>query len=177
MVTGAILVFILAAFPARSHAKTVELSNGARRLLVEEKTGWTLGRDLFGMPFIFFSPQTNGQRSNISFTDTGAEVALDVGALAKNQDQYQEGRRRWARQVEATPLGFTPYEAFVNARGHRVHKIGFSYAFQGKTYVERSYYVECRGRILFSKSLRLTENDKHEKDFSDLVGSLDCGGA
>lgn len=128
------------------------------------------------MPFIYFSPMENGQRSNISFTDTGAEIELDIKALAANQSEYQNHKKEWLEEVGATSLGFSPYEVSINQHGHKIHKIGFSYQHEEDTYLEKSFYIECRGRIIFSKSLRLKRNEKHEREFSDLLSSLDCGG-
>jgi hypothetical protein len=54
--------------------------------------------------------------------------------------------------------------------------VGFNYTHEGKVYAEKSYYIECKGKILFSKSLRLEENSAHEKDFSDFLSTIDCGG-
>lgn len=171
-----VFTFILPAFLSVTHAKTLELKNSTRSIFIEEKKDWTLGKDLFGMPFIYFSSESNGQRSNISFTDTGAELELDIKALANSQESYQKNKKEWALQVGATPLSFTPYEASANKHGHKIHKIGFSYEHEGDKYFENSYYIECRGKILFSKTLRIGQNERHEKDFKELIGSLDCGG-
>lgn len=171
-----VLASIVTTFSFSSHAKTLELEKNTRSIFVDEKEGWTLGKDIFGMPFIYFSPHTNGQRSNISFTDTGADLEIDIKSLATTQDKYQEGRKAWAEQVGAMPLGFLPYQVTVNKHGHKVHRIGFTFEHEGKAYNEKSFYIECRGKIIFSKALRLKENDQHDKDFDELVTSLDCGG-
>jgi hypothetical protein len=171
-----VLTFMVSVLPFKSEAKALELKKNGRSIFIEEKTNWTLGKDLFGMPFIYFSPQINGQRSNISFTDTGADVELDIKALAASQDSYQEGRKEWASKVGANVQGYLPYEVKVNKHGHKIHRIGFTYEHEGKTYLEKSYYTECRSRIIFAKSLRLTINEKHDSDFEDLMSSLDCGG-
>lgn len=177
MMKGFFVFFcILTALTGAAQAKSLELKKNTRSIYIDEKKDWTLGKDLFGMPFIYFSPQVNGQRSNISFTDTGADVELDFKSLDKTQDVYQDNKKKWAEQVGATPLSFKNYEVSANKHGHKIHKIGFSYEHEQKTYVERSYYIECRGKILFSKSLRLQENEQHDKDFDDLLSSLDCGG-
>lgn len=168
------VAFIMCIFSA--HAGTLELKKETRSIFVEEKKDWRLGKELFGMPFILFSPQVNGQRSNISFTDTGAEVELDVKSLASNQNKYQSNKRQWAETVGATVMGFNPYKVSVNNHGHRVHEIGLTYEHEGKAYKEKSFYIECRGKVLFSKSLRLASNEIHDKDFSDLISSVDCGG-
>lgn len=170
------LLVLLILFSISAHAKVLELKKNTGTIFITEKNQWMLGKDLFGMPFIYFSPQTNGQRSNISFTDTGAELELDIKILAENQEKYQVGRKKWANTVGADPLSFDPYEVKINKHGHRVHRVGFQYAHEGKVYAEKSYYIECRGKLLFSKSLRLKENSSHEKDFEDLLSTLDCGG-
>ena len=171
-----VLASIVSTFSISSHAKTLELEKNTRSIFVDEKEGWTLGKDIFGMPFIYFSPQSNGQRSNISFTDTGADLEIDIKSLATTQDKYQDGRKAWAEQVGAMPLGFLPYQVTVNKHGHKVHRIGFTFEHEGKAYNEKSFYIECRGKIIFSKALRLKENEKHDKDFDELLTSLDCGG-
>lgn len=171
-----VLSFIVSAFPLSSHAKSLELKRNTRSIFIQEKSDWKLGRDLFGMPFIYFSPESNGQRSNISFTDTGADLELDVNSLSTSQKLYEANKQKWAESVGATPGSMLPYQASVNQHGHKVHSIGFSYSHEGKLYFEKSYYIECRGKLLFAKSLRLNVNEKHEKDFSELIHSLDCGG-
>lgn len=171
-----VLVLIVTNFSFNVHAKTMELKKNTRSIFIEEKADWKLGKDLFGMPFIYFSPQVNGQRSNISFTDTGADLELDVKSLASSQKDYQQGRKQWAEQVGATPLSFHAYQVTTNKHGHKIHRIGFNYTHENKSYVEKSYYIECRGKILFSKSLRLSENESHDKDFNELISTLDCGG-
>jgi hypothetical protein len=172
-----LLVFlVIGASHSLVWAKTLELKHQNRTIFIKEFSNWELGKDLFGMPFIYFSPQKNGQRSNISFTDTGASLELDVKSLAENQKDYQKGRKEWAETVGASPLSFSPYKVTTNKLGHRVHQIGFSYQHEQKVYEETSYYIECRGKILFSKSLRLRENDEHDKNFRELIESIDCGG-
>lgn len=170
------LIFALTIFSLPIKARILELKKDSRSILIQENKKWKLGKDLFGMPFIYFAPTENGQRSSISFTDTGAEVELDIKALASSQADYQEGRKKWTKTVGARALAFLPYEVKVNQKGHKIHQVGFSYSHESKVYFEKSYYIECRGRIIFSKSLRLQENKQHESEFKKLIDSLDCAG-
>lgn len=171
------LILLLSLLSFSLQARVLELKKDSRSILIPEMEQWKLGKDLFGMPFIYFAPQANGQRSNISFTDTGAEVELDIKALASYQADYQKGRKLWTETVGAQALDFLPYEVKVNQNGHKIHQVGFSYNHEDKIYHEKSYYIECRGRIIFAKSLRLKANEKHEQDFKKLIDSLDCAGA
>lgn len=170
------MTFITLTFSLTSFAKSLELKKENRSIFIDEKSGWEIGKDLFGMPYIYFSPQLNSQRSNISFTDTGVETELDVKTLGSTQNVYQDGKKKWAESVKATIQSFSPYKVSVNKIGHKVHEIGMSYQHEEKSYVEKSYYVECRGRMLFAKSLRLQKNEVHEKTFQELISTIDCGG-
>lgn len=153
----------------------MELEHQGHRLYVEVPENWEMGQDLFGIPFIFFSPQQNGQRSNISFADTGARLELEVGALKKNQKDYQDNKKKWATTHSASIVEFYPYKSYQNKHLHTVHTIGMKYVHQKKTYVETSFYLECKGKILFSKGLRLEANAHHQKNFDSMINELDCG--
>ena len=169
-------LILLSTFALSAGAKTLELKKSTRTIFIQEKAKWELGKDMFGMPFIYFSPQVNGQRSNISFTDTGANAALDMKALSRNQNEFKRNKEEWAKSVGATIGDFTPYAMKTNSLGHKIHQISFNYKHEDKNYTEQSTYIECRGKIIFSKSLRLKENAEHDKDFDELLQTLDCGG-
>jgi hypothetical protein len=170
-----ILFFILLTFTNSSQAKVIELKKKSTSIFIQEISNWKLGKELFGLPHIYFSPLLNGQRSNISFTDTGATLELDINDLASSQNSYQGNKNKWAEKVGATVLSFLPYEVKVTSKGYKAHEIGFTYMHENLTYNETSYYIECRGKIIFSKSLRLIKNISHEKDFNSLISNLDCG--
>ncbi len=173
MVKGLAIIFLILVTPVS--AAVLKLETGYGRILIPEKQGWELGKDMFGMPFIYFSPRENNQRSNISFTNTGVDLKVNLAELAKDGAGYQNLKKKWASDVQATVQGFLPYKRWQNEQGHTVHEIGFNYLHQGKSYVEKSFYIDCRGRLIFSKSLRLKENGIHDKEFTTLVRALDCG--
>lgn len=153
----------------------VELTHSGHTLYLDNPQEWEVGKDLFGIPFMLFSPQLNGQRSNMSFAHSGVELELEVQALKDNQAAYQENKKKWGEVHSTKILTFMPYQNFLNSHKHQVHAIGVSFESEKKIYVETSYYTECKGKILFSKSLRLKENLEHEKYFKSLINSLDCG--
>ncbi|MES2527431.1 MAG: hypothetical protein V4598_10100 [Bdellovibrionota bacterium] len=156
-------------------AATQTLTTKYGRIFVPDIKGWELGKNMFGMPFLYFSPQENGQRSNISFTNTGVDGELDLPSLGKNPELYHKMKKEWAETIDAKVLGFSPFRTWKNDQGHTVNEIGVEYTAHGKDYVEKSYYIDCRGRLLYSKSLRLKVNDKHTSEFESLVKKMDCG--
>ncbi len=156
-------------------AATQTLTTKYGRIFVPDLKGWELGKNMFGMPFLYFSPQENGERSNMSFTNTGVDGELDLPSLGKNPENYHKMKKDWAETIDAKVLGFFPFKIWKNDQGHAVNEIGVEYSANGKAYVEKSYYIDCRGRLLFSKSLRLKVNEKHQSEFETLVKKMDCG--
>lgn len=152
-----------------------ELTHQGHTIYVDNPQQWEVGKDLFGIPFILFSPQKNTQRSNISFAHSGVELELDIKTLKNNQKDYQDNKIKWAQTHDIKIEGFLPYQSFVNLHKHQVHSIGMSYTHKNKTYIENSFYIECKGKIVFSKGLRLKVNEQDEAYFKSLINSLDCG--
>ncbi len=171
---GQWVFIILCVMSASAWSAPLKLETQFGRIYVPEQKGWELGRDMFGMPFIFFSPQVNGQRSNISFTNTGVDLEISLGVMSKNPDGYKKVKLEWSEEVNATPQSYLPYKRWQNEHGHAVHEIGFEYLHEGKAYVEKSYYIDCRGRLVYAKSLRLKVNAQHDKEFLDLIKEADC---
>lgn len=158
----------------QASASPLKLETDYGKIFIPELKQWELGKNMFGMPFIYFSPQENGQRSNISFTYTGVELEIDLELLKKDPEGYKKLKKKWASTVDAKPVKFHEYKKWQNEHGHFVHEVGFDYRFTGKDYFEKSYYINCREHLVYVKSLRLKENEKHQEHFLDLVKQLDC---
>ena len=167
-------LFVIQLFSA--YASTTQVLVTERgQILISQLQDWELGKDMFGMPYIYFSPQMNGQRSNISFTATGVETDLDLTTLGKNQETYKKMKLQWLESVSGKAVSFVPYKRWKNSQGHVVHQIGFEYLHEELSYVETSFYVDCRSKLIFSKSLRLKVNHQHQNDFEKLITDMDCG--
>lgn len=145
------------------------------QILVPSLPDWERGENMFGMPFIFFSPRANDQRSNISFTATGVESDINLPSLGKNQDSYKKIKTEWAASVGGKAEAFIPYKTWKSKQGHTIHEIGVEFTHEEKRYVETSFYIDCRGMLIYSKSLRLKVNQDHQGQFGKLIDEMDCG--
>lgn len=168
-------VFALSIFSMVALAKDLTMPHKSGTLITVEKEDWEMGKDMFGIPYMYFSPKKNGQRSNITFAATGADISFDTTNIAGGMRDYEKMKKEWAQKTESTVQGFIPYRFWSNLYGHKIHQVGFSYKNEEKIYVEHSFYIECKGKMYFSKSLRLEENKVHEKEFEDLIKHIDCG--
>lgn len=154
--------------------KMIQLDSGLGRMTFESNPNWELKHNLFGMENWLFSPKLNNSRSNITITDTKAKIELDIQTIKKSQKKYEHLKRKWARKVDANIISFKTLKSFKNTQGHFVHTTGISYLFKKKNYEETSYYIECRGNVLFVKSLRLEQNEEHQQNINQIVKTMDC---
>lgn len=166
------VIFFL--FLMNSYGASLTLSHERGAIFIDEIKGWELSKDIFGMPFMYFSPKEFGQRSNISFAHTGEDFSFDKKAMKKNESQYRDGKIKWAKKVGASILRVSPYITKKNSKGHLVHNIGVEYKFKKKHYVERSFYIECKNKMLFSKSLRLKKSGRHKRTFDKIIENINC---
>lgn len=114
-------------------------------------SGWSYEKNLLALPHVFLSPKE--KRASFSITLTGIEgVHLPYKDLAKNQSQYQEGRKKWAEKREFTITKFIPYSESVTDKV-RTHRIGFIYKDKTTEYLEMSYYTECPKTLVHMKAL------------------------
>ena len=158
---------------AQSSVQKLETNYG--KIFVPEFKGWELGKDMYGMPFIYFSPLENSQRSNISFTYTGVEVLVNLAEIGQDPEGYKKLKLKWTKSVDAKPLNYHIYKNWKNNHGHSVHEIGFDYSYKDKKYTEKSYYINCRQQLIYAKSLMLIANKDHAPKLLKLVEDLDCG--
>ena len=63
--------FLFLIFSPLAFSKNIELKKDGRTIFIKEKKAWKIGQNLFGMPYILFSPRENGQRSNFFDLDHG----------------------------------------------------------------------------------------------------------
>lgn len=172
LVHGLYAICLLSSQPAWSKSLVLKHERGV--IHVDELKGWEISKDLFGLPFVYVSQKQNGQRSNISFSHTGIELKFDKKSLKKTHGQYRVGKEKWAKKVGANILKVLPYKTFKNAFGHQVHHVGIRFSHLKKSYIENSYYIECKGKMIYSKSLRLNKNKNHKNKFTKLIQGLNC---
>lgn len=150
-------------------AITVADERGSVELTLPQ--GWRYEKNLLGLPHVFLSPQE--KRASLSITITGIQdVNLPHKDLAKNQSQYQEGRKKWAQQREFTITKFIPYSHTINNK-ISTHSIGVLYKDKNVEYLEMSYFTECPRSLVHMKALG-EFNSPHQLTVQQIPNSLHC---
>lgn len=168
------LFFILLSIPLSLRADTHTLDNIRGTITIPQLEGWELAKNVFGMPYIYFSPKANGQKSNISFTHSGVEFPFRPEEMDESLVKYRKLKREWTEKVGAEFDSVLNHEVRETLLGHRVYQFGFTYTFNASDYIEKSYYIDCGGDMLFVKSLRLRVNEAHDAQFDQLIGGINC---
>lgn len=164
-------LFIL--YPVFSRCEVLDFKEKGHLILTPSKD-WELKQNVMGFPFILFSPHIMGQRSNLSFLASGDNFEFEVASMKKNQDQFKKLKENWAEKIGATVDQLIPYQSQLNSKGHRVNSIGVKYTHNNKHYIEKSYYIECRGKMYFSKILSSDANFQHTKLADEMIKGIDC---
>jgi hypothetical protein len=165
-----VLIMTLTAYSAQ--ALTVADNRG--QVEVSLPTGWTYEKDIFGLPHVYLGPE-GADRASFSITLTGiADVGLPVKDLKKNQQQYQDGRKKWAEQREFKITRFIPYSTFKNGQA-TTHSIGVQYKdAKNVEYLELSYFTECPDSLVHTKALGVLGTEKM-KTAQGIIQTLSCG--
>lgn len=143
-------------------------------IFLDQPEGWEVHKNVMGLPFVLFSPKENGQRTNLSFVPTSASAVMDVKGLKNDIGSYKRGKKSWASKVGATIDSYEPLKSFLNKHGNKVTKIGVEYTFKKKKYIEKSYYIECNGKLVHSKATLLRRNSQHTKSIDNMIQGVRC---
>lgn len=168
-----VYIFITLCWSVVSFAEILDFQKSGK-LYISVNQSWELKKDVFGFPFIIFSQMEKGQRSNMSFIATGENLSFDTKKMQAEIKDYEDMKKQWAERIGAKLLKTYPLVSSLNSKGHKVHKIGVDYEHEKKHYKETSYYLECRGRMYFSKSLMLIENQNHQAEVDRIIKEIDC---
>ncbi len=135
---------------------------------------WKYERDLFGLPHVFLSPGGT-KKVSVSLTVTGLEaIRLPSHELMKNQDQYQNGRKEWAKRSGAEITSFYPYEKKMIGKVVS-HQIGVDYKLRNEEHSERSSFFECSKSLIHMKAVG-PKTSAYFKEALLLMETLKCPG-
>lgn len=170
-----ILLFLV--FSQASFAYPVELKHPKIKgiIYLDQPEGWEVHQNVMGLPFVLFSPKENGQRTNLSFVPTSASVVMDTKGLQKDMNTYKEGKKKWAEKIGAKINVYEPLKSFQNKHGNKITQIGLQYTFKKKNYIEKSYYIECNGKLVHSKATLISKNSDHSKMIEEMMKGVRCG--
>ena len=166
-----VVLFMLLFQALNGFATVIEDERG--KIAIELNKDWKYEKNLMGLPHVFLSSE-KPERSTLSITLSGlASISLSPSSLKKNEDQYKEGRKKWAEERNIKITNFQSYDSFQVKAGQTIHEIGFDYLLNKTNYTERSYFLECPNSLVHLKILG-TKGSAKIKEAQNALKSVQC---
>lgn len=152
---GVILIFV-ASFSLNSvwaKSQTIELKKGKVSFELPGQE-WNFYKDMLGLPFVVVGPSKSNQRVTISVTATGVNnLKLNPSKLEAEQGTWFFGRKRFVDKFKGAITKKYNYKKIKTKNLELVHRIGYQYKVEDKTFESYSYFYNCGNQLYHVKSL------------------------
>ncbi|MFL5783562.1 MAG: hypothetical protein ACJ76H_03060 [Bacteriovoracaceae bacterium] len=138
---------------------------------IDVPANWREVKDFYGIPVTLLGPSVSPKpRAVVQIipTDISPEPMSETDAKAFGE-KYSEGRKKWVAEQEGELLELLPGK-FENGR----LVAGVSYKLNQKSYLERTYYVNCKKRLFHLKIVLNFENRDELSQSESIVRSFQC---
>jgi hypothetical protein len=149
---------------ARAAENAYKLSHSSIR--IEKPEGWQAAHGLFGMPLTLLGPEADSSRPVIGITDTGQKSEVIENKITNDTTIYRKERSHWVEKHQGKVLEFLPPEKQNLNPDSSAESVGFRYEIANIAYSERSYFINCKGRLYHVKTL---VNDSQEPSLSPII--------
>lgn len=173
-----LFLFILISINTFAHAGVEEFSIQNHKLKLDVPREWLTRTDMLGLPLAIVSPlQADNNRVVISLAQASQgdeKVLLGESFIEASSKEFQGNKKQWLEKNKGHLVEFIPNEIISLGKGHRALVLGYIYDLNGKRNTEKSYYIECGGRIYFGKILVNKTNEALMPLAHKTLESLQC---
>ncbi|WPU65996.1 hypothetical protein [Peredibacter starrii] len=169
------LISILA-LSSVAHAKIASFElKDKHKVTVTHPDNWETARELYGIPLAVLGPYANESRPVLSILPTN--VKKEKHSEAEFQKLFQEFKTKkeeWVSSHKGKLLKYEPLTLVEPRQDLKGHFIGAEYAINGIHFVERSYYLYCKGEVYNLKYSIRDEHRKYIPDLQKMIGDFKC---
>jgi hypothetical protein len=168
-----LLISLILSSGALASTEIFSLASG-HKITLKVPEGWAASKDLFGLPLTVLGPYVNESRPVLGITPTKLKSEkMPEADFKKFFDDFRQEKEGWVRSHKGELLDFDPTKSieFKNSRGHF---IGAEYKINNVTFLERSYYLYCKGELFNLKYSIRNEHRKYLSDLQKIVEDFKC---
>ncbi len=168
-----LMICLLFSFGAVASFETFTLKTG-HKITLNVPEGWEASKDLFGLPLTVLGPFANDSRPVLGIVPTKVtSEKMPEKEFKKYFEDFRKEKEEWVRSNKGELLDFDPTKSveFKNARGHF---IGAEFKVNSLTFLERSYYLYCKGELYNLKYSIRNEHKKYLGDLQKMVEDFKC---
>lgn len=153
------------------------ISYGEHRFEISYPADWKEVKDFFGIPVTLLGPfQKNDARPVIQIIPTKTPpMKMTQEELLEFNKNYESGRKKWVGKNNGKLFEVEKAKLTEDKKGYKILSAGVSYQVNFKSYIEKTFYINCPKNLF---NLKIVLN-KGNKDFLpkalEIVRSFECG--
>lgn len=170
------LLLLLCLFSFGVHAKIQSFTlEGGKKVSVDVKENWETAQDLFGIPLTVLGPWENESRPVVTILHTELKKEdLSEAEFKKYFENFKKEKEEWVQSHSGELLSYEPVKSVEFRKDLLGHYIGAEFKINNIHFIERSYYLYCKGEVFNLKYSMRDEHRKHTKDLQKVVEDFKC---
>lgn len=159
---------------AFAKTETFELAS-KKKVTVTYPGSWEAIRELYGIPLAILGPYANESRPVLSILPTNVkEKDHPEKDFKKIFEDFKKEKEEWVKSHKGTLLKYEPVTEVAPRKDLKGHFIGAEFKINGIHFIERSYYLYCKGEVYNLKYSIRDEHRKYIKDLQEMIGDFKC---
>lgn len=159
-----------------AHAKIASFElKDKHKVTVSHPDNWETVKELYGIPLAVLGPYANDSRPVLSILPTN--VKKEQHSEAEFQKLFQDfktEKEEWVSSHKGQLIKYEPLSLVEPRKDLKGHFIGAEFAINGIHFIERSYYLYCKGEVYNLKYSIRDEHRKYIQDLQKMIGDFKC---
>lgn len=149
--------------------------DGGKKVSVDVKEKWEASKDLFGIPLTVLGPWENESRPVITILPTTLKKTdIEPSDFKKIFDDFKKEKDEWVTSHAGKLLSYEPATSVEFRKDLVGHYIGAEFEIDNTHFIERSYYLYCKGEVFNLKYSMRQEHKKYTQDLQQIVRDFKC---
>lgn len=168
------IVLCLLSFGANAKVQSFTL-DGGKKVSVDVKENWEAAKDLFGIPLTVLGPWENDSRPVVTILPTDLKKEdISEAEFKKHFENFKKEKDTWVRSHSGELLSYEPVTSVEFRKDLLGHYIGAEFKINNIHFIERSYYLYCKGEVFNLKYSMRDEHRKYTDDLKKVVEDFRC---
>lgn len=169
-----LLVLCLFSYGAFAKVQTFTLEGG-KKVSVNVKDDWEAAQDLFGIPLTVLGPWANESRPVVTILPTElTKKDISEAEFKKHFENFKKEKDEWVQSHSGELLSYEPVTSVEFRKDLLGHFIGAEFKINNIHFIERSYYLYCKGEVFNLKYSMRDEHRKYTQDLQKVIEEFKC---
>lgn len=169
-----LFIALMLSSAAYSKTETFELQD-KKKVTITHPENWETIKDLYGIPLTVLGPFANESRPVLSILPTNVKQEQhSPKEFQKIFENFKSEKDEWVAGHKGKLLKYEPLTLVEPRKDLKGHFIGAEYLINKIHFIERSYYLYCKGEVYNLKYSIRDEHRKYIKELQKMIGDFKC---